>query len=209
MKVHACEQGSDLWYSLRAGRPTASEFSRIITSTGERSKSLLPYAMELAGELFAGKPLDGWMGNKYTERGKEIEEEARLAYQMRMDTPVDLVGFVTDDQERWGASPDGFVGSEGAVEFKCFPKKHIECLLYYRKHKKCPPDHVQQTQGELYVAEREWVDLVFYQPSLPMLVLRQYRDEQVIKALEEGLYWLLQERDRIFDELQQIEMEAA
>lgn len=205
MRIHNCEQCSEEWYALRAGKPTASEFSRLITSKGEPSKSLNGYAMELAGELYAGRPLDSWMGNKYTERGKEIEEEARLAYEMRYSVDVQQVGFVTDDAGTFGASPDGLVGRDGAVEFKCLPKKHIECLLYYRKHGRCPPDFVQQTQGEIFVCEREWVDLVFYQPGLPMLVLRQHRDENLIESLTKHLALCLTERDRVLEELRQLE----
>ena len=57
MQIHDVEQHSDAWYSLRAGMPTASEFSKIVTSKGEASKSAAVYARTLAAELFAGKPV--------------------------------------------------------------------------------------------------------------------------------------------------------
>jgi len=128
--VHDVAQGTDEWHALRAGLPTASEFSKLVTSKGEPSKSMTAYAMELAGELYAGRPLDAWEGNKYTERGHEIEHEARLAYAMRGE-PVEEIGFVTDDEGLWGCSPDGLVGEYGMIEIKCLPKKHISVLLYF------------------------------------------------------------------------------
>ena len=39
------EQGSDEWHALRAGKPTASEFSKLVTSKGEPSKSMADYAI--------------------------------------------------------------------------------------------------------------------------------------------------------------------
>ena len=38
MKFYEVEQGSRRWYEIRAGRPTASNFHRIITPKGEPSR---------------------------------------------------------------------------------------------------------------------------------------------------------------------------
>ncbi len=76
MKKHDVEQGSEEWYALRAGKPTASEFSKLITSKGEPSKSAATYAITLAIEAYAGGPVDAWEGNAHTERGKNLEAEA-------------------------------------------------------------------------------------------------------------------------------------
>src|SRR3546814_3701611 len=58
----------------------SSEFSKIVTSKGEPSKSADGYAVTLAVELYAGKPVDAWEGNAWTERGREMEEEALRLY---------------------------------------------------------------------------------------------------------------------------------
>ncbi len=55
MQAHICEQRSAEWYALRVGIPTASDFSKLITSDGTPSKTLPTYAMTLAAEKFAGK----------------------------------------------------------------------------------------------------------------------------------------------------------
>lgn len=200
--VHTCEQGSPEWFSVRAGKPTASCFDKLITSTGEPSKSLGGYAITLAGELYAGKPLDAWEGNAYTERGKLFEEEARKMYAFLHDVEPEIIGFVTDDATQYGCSPDSLIKSDGMLEIKCLKaENHIKAILYYRKHKKCPPDYVQQTQGQIMVCERAWCDLFFYHPDLPQLIIRQERNEPIIASLSEQIGNVLIERDRILMEL--------
>lgn len=202
MIVHEVEQGSESWHALRAGKPTASCFDKLITSTGEPSKSLAGYAITLAGEMYAGKPLDAWEGNGHTERGKLLEEEARLSYAFFHDVKPVQVGFVTDDSMLYGCSPDSFIGDDGGLEIKCLKaENHIKAIMYYRKHKKCPPDYVQQTQGEIMVCERKWFDLYFYHPDLPSLTIRQEPNEAVLRGLRLGIITVLIERDRILEEL--------
>src|SRR4051794_29993617 len=41
---------------------------------------------------------------------------------------------------------------------------------------------VGQTQGELWVAERDWI-IEIYWPSLPPLIKRAYRDQKFVKHL--------------------------
>jgi len=203
MKIHNVEQNTPEWEALRAGKPTASNFSKLITSTGTPSKSMKPYAIELAGELYAGRPLDTWNGNKYTEYGHEIEELARLAYEMGTGTTVERVGFVTDDLERWGCSPDGLVGDDGMVEIKCLPKEHIPTLLRWKRDGKTPPGRIAQTQGQMMIAERKWCDLMFYRPGLPRLIIRQFPDPGIIEPLKAQLLAVIAERNLIHKTLQE------
>lgn len=198
MKIHDVEQRSADWYALRSGLPTASEFSKVITSTGERSKSLSGYARTLAGELYAGKPLDPWEGNSWTERGRELEENAKAFYSFAKNVTLQNVGFVTTDDGRMGCSPDSLVGYDGMVEIKILKaERHIEAILYYQKHGRCQPDYVQQTQGQMLICERQWADLFFYHAELPPLIIRQIPDETVQWALRTHIPDLLTERDTI------------
>lgn len=200
MIVHNVDQGSAEWFELRTGRPTASDFSKIITSKGEPSKSMTGYATLLAGEVYAGKPLDGFEGNQWTNRGKELEPDAKAMYEFTHDCDLEQVGFITDDLVRYGCSPDSLRDSDGMVEIKCLKaENHINAILYYKKHKKCPTDYIQQTQGQIFIAERAWCDLVFYHPDLPLLVIRQHRDDEFIKKLQNLLALTIQERDQILE----------
>ena len=155
MKIHDVQQNTPEWLALRAGMPTASEAKKLVTSTGAASKSMPEYAQKLSGDLYAGKPIDAWEGNKYTERGHEVEDEARLAYAMRGGN-IQQVGFITDDLQRWGCSPDSLVDDDGMLEIKCLPKQHIKALLYFKKHGKAPSEYIVQPQMQLLVAERKW-----------------------------------------------------
>jgi hypothetical protein len=184
MIIHDMEQRTPEWYALRLGMPTGSMFSKLITSEGKPSKSLSVYARTLAGELFSGKELEAWEGNQWTERGKEMEDSAKRLYEFANDVSVVDVGFITDDNKTWGCSPDGLVGDDGMVEYKCLKgETHIETIMYYKKHGKCPTKYVQQTQGQILIAERKWCDLVFYHPELPNLTIRQEPLASVVEGL--------------------------
>lgn len=202
MKIHDVEQRSDAWYTLRAGKPTASEFSSIVTSKGEESKSRSGFAITLAGELYAGKRLDGFEGNGWTDRGREMEARALAAYTFQTDEPVVPVGFITDDAETMGCSPDGLVGDHGAVECKCLKaENHIKAMMYYAKNGTPPTDYIQQTQGQLWISERRWIDLVFFHPDLPPLIIRQTPILPVVAGLAAGIKALLVERDAVVEML--------
>ena len=59
MKIHAVAQGSPEWMMLRAGRPCASSFHRVITpKTRKRSAQIDQYARELAAERLLGRLLE-------------------------------------------------------------------------------------------------------------------------------------------------------
>lgn len=203
MKIHDVDQNTDEWMALRAGKPTASAFNQIITSKGEPSTSLKKYAMQLAGGLYAGEPLDSWEGDKYTERGHEVEAEAVDYYEL-INGPTDQIGFITDDLERYGCSPDRLVGADGLLEIKCLPKLHIEALLYYKKTKGIPTKHVAQVQGQLLVSERKWVDVLYYHSDLPKIIIRIEPDKEFIKKLQGQLALVLSERVKIFNTLREL-----
>lgn len=204
MIVHDIPQGDELWYQLRSGIPTASCFSKLITSKGDPSKSLAVYAQLLAAEKYAGKSLDDWQGNQWTERGKELEGEARDMYAFLYDCEPEQIGFITDDQKRYGCSPDSLIGDDGGLEIKCLKtENHVDVFLYYKKNKKCPTKYVQQTQGSMLVAERQWWDLHFHHPDLPTLTIRQHRDEDFIKKLQNQIALVEQERDRVYNILRE------
>jgi len=196
MNTEELEQGSDEWHKARLGKPTASAASKLITSTGARSKQLEAYAYKLAGERYSGRSLDEWEGNKYTDRGTELEPEARAAYEIKYNVDVIEKGFMTDKSDSYGMSPDGLIGEDGLLEIKCLPVGHIPAILYYNKHKKPPSDRIAQVQFQLLVSGRKWCDLWFYQPGLPSLRIRV--DSH--KAYQSDLELYISEAIRIRDE---------
>lgn len=178
--VHRCEQGTAEWFDIRKGMPTASEFESLIKK-GRDGKSpsatRRTYMLQLAGEILTGEPPEGFF-SIYTERGKQLEPEARDLYAMLSDSTPDQVGFITNHGA--GCSPDSLVGNDGMLEIKTKkPASLVDAIVtdaFLEEHK-------AQCQGALWVAEREWIDLVAYWPGLPPFIKRAYRDDEYIAAL--------------------------
>ncbi len=179
MIVHNCEQGSEEWFRVRAGMPTASEFATIMSKGkgSAPSKVRRTYMLKLAGELLTGEPMQTF-SNVHTERGKAMEGEARDTYAMIADVDPLPIGFISSGGK--GCSPDSLVGENGMVEIKTkLPHLQLDVLL----SGELPEEHKAQCQGQLWVAEREWVDFVSYWPRLPLFVKRIHRDEDYIASL--------------------------
>lgn len=182
-RIIHCEQGSEEWFRIRSGMPTASEFATVMASGrgGAESKTRRTYMLKLAGEILTGEPMDSY-SNGHMERGKAMEDEARELYAFLTDCDPERVGFVINGAK--GCSPDCFVAADGMAEIKTkLPHLQIDVLL----RGELPPEHKAQCQGGLWVAEREWLDFVSYWPALPLFVKRIYRDEEYIKTLSEAV----------------------
>lgn len=57
----------------------------------------------------------------------------------------------------------------------------------------CPYD---QCQGQLWIAEREWLDLAIYWPDLPIMITRTPRDESFITEFSAAVATFNDELDR-------------
>lgn len=179
MIIHEVAQGTTEWLELRAGIPTASEFSRILTPTGKPSKSAEPYMHELLAERLLHQPLDTFTSS-WMERGTALEDEAAKYYAFQMEVQPAKVGFITTDDGRAGVSPDRLVGDEGLLEIKVpAPGTHVRYLLFK------PVDRVYfpQLQGQLWVTGRKWLDILSYCPGLPEAQIRVERDDDYIEKL--------------------------
>lgn len=188
MIIHDVEQGTPEWHALRAGIPTASAYSKLVTSQGLDSNQLEAYAIHLAAEKFAGKVVDGFGGNAATRRGHEMEPLARAEYQMLNGVLVEEVGFITDSLMRFGCSPDGLVGKDGGIEIKCkTDAHHYNALSYYHQNGSILPEHIAQVQGCMMVTKRKWWDLMFWHPDMPSLTVRQYPDQLFHKQLKKQI----------------------
>ena len=133
MKILKAEQGSAQWLADRAGRPTASQFSRIITpKTGKKSAQAHGYLCQLGGERLLGR-CEEVPTTFAMERGTEMEPEARQLFEILTGHAVTEVGLCVTDDERIGASPDGLIYSdklEAGLELKCpGMRKHMEYLI--------------------------------------------------------------------------------
>jgi len=110
MKILTMEQYSDEWWEYRAGKPSGSNASKLVSSTGAFSKSMSEYAIQLACEQYAGGELETFGGSWAKKRGKGLEDEARIEYQMRTQKVVTADGLSVDDKWRGWVSHAGIGG---------------------------------------------------------------------------------------------------
>lgn len=176
-------QGSPEWQRARLGIPTASRFEHILTpKTRKLSTSSGRYMCELLAERMLGFPVHE-VSSGFMERGSELEARAASAYELENDVETERVGFVLRDDQRSGCSPDRLVGDKGGVQIKCVSAHvHIGALLGMEHE-----GHFAQVQGEMWVTEREWWDLMFYNPAMPSRTFRFVRDDDYIAALESAV----------------------
>lgn len=200
IEVFNCEQGTPEWFACRMGIPTASEFGTVLMQgkkKGEPSATRRKYMLTLIGERMTGAPSGELFTNRHMERGKAMEPEARRLYCFARDVQPELVGFIRNGDK--GASPDSLIGNNGMLEIKTkLPHLQLELLL----SKDVPKEHEAQLQGQLWVAEREWVDFVSYWPGLEPFIKRVYRDEKAIANIALGVEMFLNEMHELMAQLE-------
>lgn len=205
MQLHTCEQGSEEWFRCRLGIPTASMFATVLAKgrDGGASATRKSYLYKLAGERLTGEPAENY-SNGHMDRGHEMEGAARELYAFAHDADPELVGFITNHDA--GASPDALIGADGLLEIKSkLPHLHIETLL----RDGIPPEHKAQCQGQLWIAEREWVDLAIFWPKLPLVVRRVYRDDAYIRDLAAAVATFNAELAELVERVQRAHMAPA
>lgn len=183
MIILDCEQGSDEWLAARAGVPSASMFSSIITPSGASSTARKDYLRQLAGEWLIGKPdPDAYSGSYWMKRGQELEPQARSFYEFWVEEKVNQVGFIYKNALRQvGCSPDGLVGDKGGWENKT-PK--LTTHIGYLENGIVPAIYKAQIQGCMWITDREWWDFMSFHPDTEPLVIRVERDDEFISKLE-------------------------
>ena len=196
MKIITADQRSADWWKARRGLPTASDFDLIVTSDGKPSKSRQKYMFRLAGERL-GAMIDESFVSMAMQIGIDREEEGRSLYEIAR-SPVQKVGLCLSDCGRYGASPDGLVGDDGCLEIKC-PQvaTHIEYML----SDKIPTDYFQQTQGQLLVTGRKWVDFMSHFPGLQPRIIREVPDKGFQAVLKMSLDRFCEELDELVKRL--------
>lgn len=143
------------WHAARIGRVTGSVCGAILglspfMTRDDVLRSMVRAAHEAESEF---------TGNVATQWGTAMEPQARAEYEMDTGNKVDDAPFVPF--EDWlGASPDGYVGKRGLVEFKCpYGLRNDKWPLF--KPLRDQPHYFAQCQIEMFVTRRDWLD--FYQ----------------------------------------------
>lgn len=195
MKIWNYPQGSELWLAVRRGRLTASQFHRIITAKGgKESKGRKGYIHELIAECFCPDWVK-WLGNDYTDRGTELEPQARECFESMTGLKLKQEGFITmDGHDLIGYSPDSLVvGADGKpfaiFEAKCpIPKTHVEWYM----EGELPAKHAAQVHGAMAVTDLNEAHFFSYYENLSPFHLVVKRSEYT-ERLKESLLSFEQE----------------
>jgi putative phage-type endonuclease len=190
-------QGSEAWFAVRCGKVTASRVADVIarTKTGYGA-SRANYAAELIAERLTQSTAPGFT-NAAMQWGTDQEPHARAAYSFLHDVDVEEIAFVDHPEIAMsGASPDGLVGLDGLVEFKCpNTATHLDTLL----SETVPGKYITQMQWQMACTGRAWCDFASFDPRLPpsmqLFVKRVDRDASLILDLETEVSAFLAEID--------------
>jgi len=222
MKVHAHflqKNGGDpteAWQTMRRGKFTASEFHRFVKLDGRLRTGEMPetYLCEKLFERWTGRDKPNTWFSMDVNNGVIIEEKAALFAQMEYGLEIQPVGFVSDDDERFGCSPDGLLGftgllpdkptenpcGESGIEIKAPAlATHIKYLLAGG----IPDDYFCQVHGSMFVTGcKTWhflsYPLACYLDGFPPLNLVIERDEKFCANLADSLDVFLQRYDDAF-----------
>jgi putative phage-type endonuclease len=168
-------QQSEEWFRARKGRVTASNADRILTPTGKDSSQWDSYAIELTAECIRPDELPSFTGNHHTDRGNDLEPEAREIFTKTTGLEVKEIGFVTNEiryKGVVGCSPDGLIYRDGKIvaglELKCpMAKNHAAYLVEGGVPKLYRP----QVQFSMAVCDVPWYFMSYCRGMAPHIVL--------------------------------------
>lgn len=183
-KVYMVDQGSDGWWEVKRGIPSASDFDRILTAGGKVSAQADDYINELVADTLCQLP------NYFTEKGipinhaiangLEMEPKARRWYEFHFGYQTERVGFITPLHGLWGCSPDGIVGlgteNMHGIEIKC---PRLKTHIGYLRAGELPKEYRHQVHGSLNSCpDAKFWDFVSYHDSagVPGFHVRVFRD---------------------------------
>jgi hypothetical protein len=161
-------QGHEDWDKLRATRPTASEFSKIITGMGKISAQREAYMRRLSVAVKYEMPT--FKGNQWTDRGHELEPVARERFAQETGFDVREAAFIMRPDGIAGGSPDGLIYHDdepvAGLEIKCFNvDKHLGILA----DNKLPTENKPQVHGHLWITGLPaWVFVLYCPEAFPL-----------------------------------------
>ena len=192
MIIHNCDQGTHEWLQLRLGKITGTRLKKML------AKDNLALLDELIAEEETGLSDDDDFVSEEMQRGIDLEPLAIQEYSNITGHEVDHPCLIQSSE--WPIlmmSPDGYIGTTGAVEIKCpKTKTHIK----YIRQGKIPNDYKEQIWAYFMVnPELQWLDFVSYDPRLtkkPIWILHITREE-----VAEELLAVASELDKFINKL--------
>lgn len=175
MRLHECQQYSPEWWEARRGIPTASNFDKIVTSTGKPSSQQDAYIAELICDLYDPHyPRKETYQSAAMKNGTILEPQARSEFMLATGYDVDEVGFITTDDGRVGCSPDGLVGESAGLELK---SPQLQTHLQYLMANKLPARYKLQVHGSMWVTGRTAWHFASYYPGMTLFMVKVEWDD--------------------------------
>lgn len=193
------------WMARRAGKITCSRFGDLIGSGRSKDSLFTQTGYRYLRQLVAER-LGSWYSASAASMqwGTDNEIGALCEYENQFQVQVQS-GLYTyhEYSEDIGGTPDGLVGTDGCVEFKCpfDPSVHINTLLT----KEVPEEYIWQVHGHLLVTGRKWCDFVSFDPRIKeedkrrLVRIRVERNLPALQVLEARLKLAVQEIKRMMD----------
>lgn len=199
-------QGSSEWLEARAGRVTASRVADLLDrlKNGNAGAKRTSYLWQVVEETLTGRPQPMFV-NAAMQWGTDNEPYARACYCTENGVEVEESGLIiSEDIDRLAFSPDGLVGADGLVEFKCpTTATHLQRL----REGVVPDQYKPQMATGMLVTGRSWCDFMSYDPRLPLeyqtfLIRYHRRDaEELIATIQREVPAFLAEVDQVLADL--------
>lgn len=178
-------QGTDEWHSLRAGKWSASKAAVIMG--GLETSGLESLIKDIAWERVYGT-IEGSFKSAAMERGNEMEPESRDWYAFEKGVAIDQVGFIEHATvPNVGWSPDGLIGTDGAIEAK---NPLHKAWMDVRRTGKVPSEYRWQTRWGMWVGQLYWMDFIAYHPKAGGLIVPCEVTAEEKEQMEERVYVL-------------------
>lgn len=200
-------QGSPGWHAQRAGKLTASEFHRAVarTTTGWGAERANYRAELVVARKSNGQAVPRFISDAM-RWGTETQPQAQAVYELSRGLAVTECGFIDHSLIAMaGASPDGLIGDDGMVEFKCpNTATHFDLIL----GGPIKLAYVLQMQWQMCCTGRLWCDFVSFDPRveerLRLHVRRQQHDPALAMQMERDAMDFLSEVDDMIQKLDRV-----
>lgn len=189
-------QGTEEWVKIRLGKFTGSNFHIFLKGTPQKIENEI---YKKASEIIIQEKCESDIfSNRHTERGHELEFEAKSIYELETNNIVTNIGFI-ELNKFVGCSPDGLISKDGIIEIKC---KDNHTFLKYKMDKKIEAEYITQIQFNLFVSERKFCDFIVYNPNFKqsLLINRIYRDDKYIQEIRNILAKNIKKIKKIINE---------
>jgi hypothetical protein len=198
------QQNTQEWITAKLGKFSASSAAELLMkNTNEGYKNLIKRIVE---ERITGEPIEGrWNGNKFTERGHDFEPMAIERFELSTFTKVNRVGIV--EMNEWVCcSPDGLINENGLIQVKnpIFSTQYdylFDIDGNLTEISKPPTNYYKQMQFELFITEREYNIFYSVHPKLPEIKIKIYRDETLIKEIQDKLVIAINEVQKRIEQI--------